>query len=505
MKNKLIPSLSLIALLALIGCAQRDGDSRVVSVIDLAPTFKKTEGVRFTAYAGPTVSHWTSEGSCPNTITDRNMKMLADAGFNKILALYEGGGAASGSDTFELIKNRSKIAERDAMMMLEYAEKYNIKYIIRDWSFYGLVKNYTYGYNPNILTDEDYKQVIDDMFTSDNPYIKSKAFGGNFTHDEPTYEELDRIAVQVKYYYEAMDRLGIKGADAVVNLYPCHVSTAGLSKNGDKTYEDYVDHYFDLITPQTGFACFDFYPYLSDPYDGSYMRPMHLLNLNMFAERCKEKNVELRGFIQSVGNWTGMRPITSAGDFRLEIYSQMAFGSHEFIYYEYANSYEQGTDDFALLNCKDYDEEGNPGVYNYTYDLAKTVNNEVHAFEDAYLAYKWDGIMFKNAKDYARNYAFTFIDDEAIKSHPRVSFKECTEDAIMGTFKNKENGDDAFMLVNYVDPYFQKNNEVTLHFNDARGLLMYRMGQRMVVDLPESGDYTFVLYPGEGRFIIPIK
>ena len=51
----------------------------------------------------------------------------------------------------------------------------------------------------------------------------------------------------------------------------------------------------------------------------------------------------------------------------------------------------------------------------------------------------------------------------------------------------------------------KKNSEVTLNFKDAKGLLMYRLGQKVIVKLPKSGDYTFKLYPGEGRFIIPLK
>ena len=65
-------------------------------------------------------------------------------------------------------------------------------------------------------------------------------------------------------------------------------------------------------------------------------------------------------------------------------------------------------------------------------------------------------------------------------------------------------GNDAFMLLNYTDPYFDLDNRVTIEFKDADALLMYRLGQEMIVPL-KNGKYTFELYPGEGRFIIPIK
>ena len=61
------------------------------------------------------------------------------------------------------------------------------------------------------------------------------------------------------------------------------------------------------------------------------------------------------------------------------------------------------------------------------------------------------------------------------------------------------------MIVNFTDPYFDKDSEVTVQFKDAKALLMYRLGQKVVIDLPKDGSYTFKLYPGEGRFVIPLK
>ena len=61
------------------------------------------------------------------------------------------------------------------------------------------------------------------------------------------------------------------------------------------------------------------------------------------------------------------------------------------------------------------------------------------------------------------------------------------------------------MLVNYTDPYYDLDNTVTVQFKDAKALLMYRFGEKHVVPLKKDGTYTFELYPGEGRFIIPLK
>ena len=487
-KYKLLVALPLLSTL-LVSCG--NGGAQLI-----IPTFAKSKGIKFTAYAGPTVEKWGSGDMNPNGMTDENFKKMSEGGFNKIIALYEGAVPGGGTDTFEVVKKRAAKAEKDAMQALPLCEKYGMKYYVRDWSFYGLVKNYTAGYEPNILTDEQYEQVLDILFTEDNPYVKSPAYAGNFCDDEPTYEAIDRIAVQVRLYYEKMKALGVEG-EPIVNLYPCSVGAYGISSTGEKTYEDYIDHYFELISSQTGYACYDFYPFINDFYDGSIVKSNYLYNLNLFAQRCKAQNIELRTFMQSVGNWTGMRDMVGIGDFRFQIYCELAFGSHECIYYEFGNKYSEAQGGYALY---DYMNDR----FNWTFDCAAKVNNEVHAFEDALLSYNWDGFMYKNADVFYDNPAFSFIEEDAYTEHDRVAIKDCEQDCFMGTFKNDED-DDAFMLVNYTDPYKGLNNKVTLHFNNAKGLLMWRMGQKMIVNLPKSGDYTFDLYPGEGRFIIPLN
>lgn len=492
-KNKIITALPMLSMLVTVtGCT----DVKV-------PTFAKSKGINITAYAGPTVENWSGGSNNPSSATEEDMRMLSEAGFNKILALYEGASNATGADTFEMIEKRSKKCQKDALQILEQAEKFNVKYYVRDWSFYGLVKNYVSGFSPNILTDEDYERVINKMFDESNEYMYSPAFGGMFAHDEPTYEELERIASQVRIYNRVMKERGLEGKEAYVNLYNCTVSDTGLSTQEPVTYEQYVDRYINMICPQIGFFCYDYYPLKYNYFDGSYVRNSYLYNLAMVASKLKDlreqgQNIELRTFLQSVGNYTGMRDMVSVADFRFQIACEMAFGSREFIYYEYGNfiSEESGTG-YALMDLQNR-------KYNWTYECAKQANNEAHAMEDAYMAYEWDGVMFKNADEIIDNPAFDLIEDYAMESHPRMKINRCEQDVVAGTFKN-EKGDDAFMLVNYVDPYQQKSNKVNLHFNNAKALLMYRYGQKMIVTLPFTGNYTVDLGPGEGRFIIPIK
>ena len=77
---------------------------------------------------------------------------------------------------------------------------------------------------------------------------------------------------------------------------------------------------------------------------------------------------------------------------------------------------------------------------------------------------------------------------------------------LAGVFTAKEESNsakDAFMIVNVSDPMEKLDSQVTVKFSNATHLLMYRFGEKKVVELPSDGVYTFQLEPGEGRFVIP--
>lgn len=495
MKIKRLLALALAVLTCFTvgtSCALIDGVYDVNSLT--VPTYTSDDNVDFTAYSGPTIENWTGSSGNVNTVTEYHYQKLADAGFTKVLALHEGGKFRGSTNPWTAIENKMKRAEEDALRSLEQAEKVGVKYYVRDWNFYGFsreVKNLGF-------TRDDYEEVIAKIFSEDNPYIHHAAYGGNFAFDEPSYDELADIKLQVELYLAQLEKLGAKG-EPMVNLYPAHVGATAL---GGFSYEEYVDYYFKNIAPMTGYVSYDFYPFKKDKYTGSNLKTQYLFNLELMANKCKNTRdadvpVELRTFIQTVGDFTGLRPMTSIGDIRFQIYSALAFGSREIIYYTYAEVNDSGSSqDWALLNYMD-------GTYTWLYDCCKTVNNEVHAFEDVYLNFDWEGTLYYNSDPMVDNQNFANL-TSASKSHPRIAKFEGTQDTLMTFFKDKS-GNDAFMIVNMTDPYFKLDDTVTVKFNDAKGLLMYRNGQAVVVPLKADGSYTFQLYPGEGRFVIPLK
>ena len=498
MKKIIAIILALSAMCSFAGCKGKNP----LEGVDI-PEFSKAEkGLRFTAYAGPPPANWSGTSGNPECVTDKHYKQLQDAGFNKVLALRAGLSQAntSGMDVYEAIAKRSEASEEDAIKALTLAEKYGIKYSVRDWAFYGLVRNYL---AQGIDTKEEYERIIAKMFDEDNPYIHMPAYGGNFGNDEPSVEEMEKIVWQTELYYEYMERAGVEDAEMYINLLPCYASTDSLSSTDPTiTYEGYVDYYMEHLAPLVGYICYDYYPFRQNSFDGSQLRQTYLYNLELMAQKCKEykaktgKELELRTFLQCIGDFTGIRDLTSIGDLRFQIYTEMAFGSKEFNYYSYST--ENTGKEQGLLNYM-------TGETTWLYESAKTANNEVLAMQDAYLAFEWEGVTYHNADIMMDNQSFANL-RFAMDSHERIQKIEATQDTLIGVFKGKEDKSlDAFMVVNYTDPYFQKDDEVTITFKDAKALLMYRLGKKIVVPLDENGSYTFKLYPGEGRFVIPLK
>ncbi|MBR2337443.1 MAG: hypothetical protein IKA61_05830 [Clostridia bacterium] len=502
---KKIISLALAGLLTLsvgVSCnssggssLQQGGQYDITDIV--APEYSTDDYVQITAYAGPCPP---PKSGAVNTFTDYHFQKVAEAGFTHVIALYEGNAVSpSGLSPKEQIIAKSKKAEEVALQALDMCEKYGLKYYVRDWTFYGLSRELERLGIP--LTYENYDEVISAMFSEENQYINHPAYGGNFAFDEPFYEELDGIAWQAELYEKYVGLNGNGQGEVMVNLYPSYIGSS-VSNQGYKTYEDYVNKYFEDIAPIIGYVSYDFYPFKANAYTGSAMKTQYLFNLDLIAKKCKETRntdnpIEMRTFIQTVGDFTGLRSMSSIGDLRFQIYCALAFGSKEIKYYKYIDAQDDSADaDWALLSYS-------TGEYTWLYDCAKTVNNEVHAFEDAYLNFEWEGVMYNNADPMVDNQNFANMISKSAE-HPRIASIESTEDALMTYFKDKD-GNDAFMLVNFTDPYFQKDNQVTVKFNDARALLMYRLGQRIIVPLNTDGTYTFNLYSGEGRFVIPLK
>lgn len=486
MKKRISLLLSSIIILSMLaGCASKTTGSEVV-----IPEFDESDEVTFTAYSAPTLNTKVTPE------VEEAYQKLAEAGFKKVQALTEGQSSKTGNDVFETIRKRSAYAQDVALTALDFSEKYGMKYWVRDWTFYGLTYNY------KDFTKEEYERVVNEMFTEDNLYIDHPAYGGNFGHDEPDVQLMEKIVWQVKAYQKCIEENSATGGEIFINLLPEYAEPKLLSAKSDFTYNQYLDYYFENLAPLLGYICYDYYPLAATNMGEKYVKDGYFHNHELIAQKCKENDVEFRAFIQSRGDTGALRQLEHLSELRFQIYSSMAFGVNEFIYYTYSTA---GDEQDASKGYGPYNSK--TGEHTWIYDATKEVNNQILAMDHAYLAYKWDGIMYKNADDMVENPLFMNLEAPRA-SHHRMEIVSCTQDVLAGVFEAKKadnEAEDAFMFVNASEPSQLLNSEVTVKFENASALLMYRLGEEIVVDLDEDGTYTFVLEPGEGRFVIPLK
>ncbi len=96
--------------------------------------YQSDDQIDFTAYAPVTVENWSGSGtSNPNLVTEEQYRYMAEAGFTKSLGLYEGRTGDSGL-TF------NEKAEKDALAVLQIAQKYGIEYYVLNEKFYNFVR-----------------------------------------------------------------------------------------------------------------------------------------------------------------------------------------------------------------------------------------------------------------------------------------------------------------------------------------------------------------------------
>jgi hypothetical protein len=182
----------------------------------------------------------------------------------------------------------------------------------------------------------------------------------------------------------------------------------------------------------------------------------------------------------------GVEKLVEIDELRFQIYSALAFGSQEIIYYTYTASGDTEDTTKALVNFY-------TGATSTMYDWAKTVNNEVAAFGEAYADYNWQ-------KTYFNDTGSSCSQANAMVSKESYSNVSSSVDTLTGVFTHKNTGKEAYMLVNYTDPYNNSNSgDVTLTFDTDT---MVEIWQNGVATTKTGTSITVTLGAGNGAFVM---
>ena len=132
------------------------------------------------------------------------------------------------------------------------------------------------------------------------------------------------------------------------------------------------------------------------------------------------------------------------------------------------------------------------------YYAVQQVNREIGSFEELYMNFSWEGTMPIGSSG-GSAYSLLRHPLESLYGVEQVSAEG---DAIIGQFSDNR-GNTAYMVTNYISPYKNESNLVTMKFNEAEKVLICKKGRRIVQKL---NNHTLVMQigPGEGYFVIPV-
>jgi len=463
---------------------------KCTNYVEDAPIYASDEKIDFTAYA------FDSD----NMVSEEGFRLLSEAGFTKTLALLQGrvDGLNYGSPSQAEVDRLMAQVNADALAVLELAEKYGMKHYVFNEPLYNLERQ-TAWYD---WVDELKEQAT---------YTLSNAFAGHYFADEPTYATKGNAISGYKFdsskgeivelvnAYKAYKAAFPEG-EAFINLLPLDEEANSLFGDGTAPYQGYVDYYIENIGKELGYVSFDHYPLV---YGGG-LTEYHLFNFEYVATKCKEAGIELRFYIKAstTGNDTyNKRATESINDLYMQIYSGLAYGAKEIVYYQFTDHTKtDGMIGDAVVS-------GTSLATGNVYDWTKQANNEVHALGTAYMNFTWQsasvfgstGItQFNNLKSKASAYGY-------------ISSVSSTASVLVGNFARKtgvseQNGDNyAYMVVNYGDTNgaTTATTAVNITFNGTpKKALVYQGGKATVVTL-SSNVLTLNLMLGEGAFVIP--
>ena len=473
------------------------------------PVYVSDEGIDFTAYAFDSVAMVSEEG----------FQLLADAGFTKTLALLRGriNGLNNDSPSQSEVERLMRQVEADAYASLELAEKFGMKHYVFNEALY------------NAETRPNWYNYYDEMFEL-STHTLSDAFAGYYFADEPevkakrsnlkySFDTSSGQLVELVKAYQAYRKVFPEG-EAWINLNPHYENvTSAYKSNNNDVYKGYVDYYIQNIALDnngvkgTGFVSVDFYPLRTGG-----INEMHLWNLEYIATQCAANNLEFRIYIAATesGNQTyGIRATKSKNDLMMQIYSALAYGSKDIIYYQTTDHSEKDGGE-NIDNYRDAIIDGNTAEPFASYYFAKAVNNEVHTFEQAYMNFDWKSasIFGKKSSNKYTCTPFRNVGSNAGAYGYISSVDYGSADVLIGNFARKSNvkaqyGDNyAYMVVNYGDPNaaasLTATSAVKITFNGTpKRAMVYQQGKLEVVAL-SSNVLTLNLVIGEGAFVIPI-
>ena len=362
------------------------------------------------------------------------------------------------------------------LRMLDAAEKVGIQQIIWDENVNTILMN-------SSLSDDDAMAQVRRAMVS---YSDHPAFFGNMITDEPQMREYEALALGEKRYKELFpDKM------YYLNLFPVVATSDQL---GTDSYDTYLQTYVDMVT--SDYLCYDHYPLLPDTGGGSRLVDDFLYNMELAQKHMAESKGEVWTFLQSMGYSIKKDP-NCEEDFRAQVGAALAYGLRGIQWFCYYSPNYGGAENFtpAIITLD--------GKKTEKYEMLRTVNQEILAFDDVYLNFEWQRVMTQIGKENTKgeNAAFNYL--TVTNEHERIAGLECDYDTVIGVFQDAS-ARDGFLFANYDAPTSENQNKVSVAFHNCTQVIAYQNGKRITLSV-EDGRVEFTMEAGDWAFLIPLN
>lgn len=181
---------------------------------------------------------------------------------------------------------------------------------------------------------------------------------------------------------------------------------------------------------------------------------------------------------------------TTAAEIKWQVYLNIAMGAKLIDYFGYDNN--SGGSYMTLA--------GQPLPMYY---LVQETNAELDAVDHVFASFHtWVGVKTFTPAGSAVSNAFQKVADMELASLTGVSNLTTDRELVVGEMIDG-NGNHGYMLVGYDDPLNGNSTQVEMNFDGADGFIVYRGGERTLVEATE-GALALTLSAGEGVFVIPV-
>lgn len=188
-------------------------------------------------------------------------------------------------------------------------------------------------------------------------------------------------------------------------------------------------------------------------------------------------------------NW---RLPTTLAEVRWQVYMNLAMGAKRMDYFA-----------FSQTKGGSYMIVGVDPLPNYYF--VQQTNAELSRVEHVFAAFEtWVGVKTFAASGKSLSAGLQMVVDKGqnLDSLTNVKSVSTSGELVVGEMVDGE-GNHGYMLVGYDDPLNGNSTEVQMTFDGALGFIVYRGGERTLVEAVD-GAYSATLAAGEGVFVIPV-